>query len=601
MATSRSKKPRRPDGRGARDVASDAATTANGAIDESRAGRDDGPHPLSRGKRRFHLALAALGGAMQCLGFAGFSWWPFAFVCFLPMFYVLDQEHDASTKRVLALGLVHGFVGYTGGYYWLVEMLSAFSGFPKPLCWLMGSLFFFYQGLQQMLIYWLYRRARDRGIGVTAAAVPALLALELMFPTLFPSFLATGLHDLTTFIQIADLGGPMLVSAVVMAFNGALYEVLVAWKRRSADSASRPTGRRAATEGSEGSREGAPSGFTPDGGGAGDSPSGNERQPLPRLTPAIALASIALTLGYGAYRVSEVDARAAAAERLGVGVVQVNMGIFSKRDDPHEGHRRHLEQSARLQREHPEMDLLVWPESAYTYFLQDGVQNVRSRVLGPLETPLLFGGLRRREGADRSYAYNTAYLIDGDGEVLGTYDKTYLLMFGEYLPFGETFPILYDWSPNSGRFTPGTHVRPLTLPTQSGEVRLSALVCYEDVLPGFTRQAVREGDPHLLVNITNDAWFGDTHEPWIHLALAKFRAVEHHRALVRSTNSGVSALVDPVGRVLGEVGVFERGELFDELPLLQGTTVYAHVGDWPGFAALALILWMAFVRRRVAR
>lgn len=571
MATSRSKKPRRPDTRGARDVASDAATatTADGATDESRNGRDgrdDAPHVLSRGKRRFHLALAALGGAMQCLGFAGFSWWPFAFVCFLPMFYVLEEERDASTQRVLALGLVHGFVGYTGGYYWLVEMLSAFSGFPKPLCWLMGSLFFFYQGLQQMLIYWLYRRARDRGIGVTAAAVPALLALELMFPTLFPSFLATGLHDLTTFIQIADLGGPMLVSAVVMAFNGALYEVLVAWKRRS-----------------------------------GDSPSGNEKQPLPRLTPAIALASIALTLGYGAYRVSEVDARAAVAERLGVGVVQVNMGIFSKRDDPHEGHRRHLEQSARLQREHPEMDLLVWPESAYTYFLQDGVRNVRSRVLGPLETPLLFGGLRRREGSDRSYAYNTAYLIDRDGEVLGTYDKTYLLMFGEYLPFGETFPILYDWSPNSGRFTPGTHVRPLTLPIENGEVRLSALVCYEDVLPGFTRQAVREGDPHLLVNITNDAWFGDTHEPWIHLALAKFRAVEHHRALVRSTNSGVSALVDPVGRVLGEVGVFERGELFDELPLLQGTTVYAHVGDWPGFAALALILWMAFVRRRAAR
>jgi apolipoprotein N-acyltransferase len=125
------------------------------------------------------------------------------------------------------------------------------------------------------------------------------------------------------------------------------------------------------------------------------------------------------------------------------------------------------------------------------------------------------------------------------------------------------------------------------------------LVCYEDVLPGFTRQAVREGDPHLLVNVTNDAWFGDTHEPWIHLALAKFRAVEHHRALVRSTNSGVSAMVDPVGRVLGEVGVFERGELYEELPLLQGTTLYAHVGDWPGMAALLLILWMAFVRKRV--
>ncbi len=493
---------------------------------------------------------------MQCLGFAGFSWWPLAFVCFLPMFYVLDREPDASTKRVLALGLVHGFVCYAGGYYWLVEMLSVFSGFPGPVCWLMASLFFLYQGLQQMVVYWLYRRARRRGAGVTAAAVPALVALELVFPTLFPSFLATGLHELTYFIQVADLGGPMLVSAVVMACDGALYEVGVALARQ---------------------------------------------QSVPRRAPMIALAGVVLTLVYGAYRVAEVDARAESARHLDVGVVQVNMGIFSKRDDPHEGHRRHLQQSTRLEEAHPELDLLVWPESAYTYFLRDGIENVGSRVLGPVSTPLLFGGLRRREGPDRSYAYNTAYLTDGDGNVLGTYDKTYLLMFGEYLPFGETFPILYDWSPHSGRFTPGTQVRPLVLPlADGGEARLSPLVCYEDVLPGFTRQAVREGSPHLLVNITNDAWFGDTHEPWIHLALAKFRAVEHHRALVRSTNSGVSAMVDPVGRQLGEVGVFERGELVASLPLLQGQTVYARVGDWPGFAALLLVLFMAFVRRRAS-
>ncbi|MCB9623544.1 MAG: apolipoprotein N-acyltransferase [Sandaracinus sp.] len=545
MASSKGKKGRRDDGVKA------ASDTSVSSVD---AAPQDDTTELSRRTRWGHVGLVALGGWMQCLGFAGFSWWPFAFVCFLPMFWVLEREPNASTKRVLALGLMHGFVGYSGGYYWLVEMLSAFSGFAKPLCWAMASLFFFYQGLQQMLIYWLYRRARQRGMGVTAAAVPALLALELVFPTLFPSYLATGLHDLTYFIQTADLGGPMMVSAVVMACNGALYELLSAWR---------------------------------------------QKRPLPRRPPALALAGVVLTLGYGFYRVSEVDARAEAAQHLDVGVVQVNMGIFSKRDDPHEGHRRHLQQSARLEREHPELDLLVWPESAYTYFLQDGIENVRTRVLGPVQTPLLFGGLRRREGADRMYAYNTAYLTDGDGNVLGTYDKTYLLMFGEYLPFGETFPILYDWSPNSGRFTPGTHVRPLVLPLEDGgEARLSALVCYEDVLPGFTRQAVREGDPHLLVNVTNDAWFGDTHEPWIHLALAKFRAVEHHRALVRSTNSGVSAMVDPAGRVLGEIGVFERGELAASLPLLEGRTLYAHVGDWPGWGGLLLILWMAFVRRR---
>ncbi|MCU0676792.1 MAG: hypothetical protein MUE69_28880, partial [Myxococcota bacterium] len=149
-----------PDGEGSVEASSTSSTATSPHAGSATSA-------LTPRRRWLHVGLAALGGGMQCLGFAGFSWWPFAFVCFLPMFYVLDQERDASTKRVLALGLVHGFVGYTGGYYWLVEMLSVFSGFPKPLCWLMASLFFFYQGLQQMLIYGLYRRARDRGVGVT--------------------------------------------------------------------------------------------------------------------------------------------------------------------------------------------------------------------------------------------------------------------------------------------------------------------------------------------------------------------------------------------------------------------------------------------------
>lgn len=499
-----------------------------------------------------NLALASLGGIMQCLGFAGFSWWPFALICWLPMFWILETEPNMSGKRAFRLGLAHGFVGYTGGYYWLVEMLENFSGYEGAPNWFFGSVFFLYHGLQQAFIYALYFRIRDRGWPRMLAAIAALLTLELAFPVLFPAFLATGFHDLPMFIQIADLGGPMLVSAVVMSVNVALYESIGARKTKV----------------------------------------------LPKRDLAIAIGSLVLTLGYGAYRMAEVDARAADARTLEVGMVQVNMGIFEKREEPFEGHRRHLRQSQILERNHPELDLLVWPESAYTFFLPESMTNVKQRVLGPVSTATIFGGLTRRQGEERMQAFNTAFLTDADGEILSTYDKTYLLMFGEYLPFGETFPVLYDYSPNSGRFTPGDHVRPLVLPTDEGEVRMSALVCYEDVLPRFTRSAVREGNPHLLVNITNDSWFGDTQEPWVHLALAKFRAVEHHRALVRSTNSGVSAFVDPVGRVLDTIGVEEQGQSVAELPLLDGWTLYQTVGDWPGWAGLGLAFWFGFVGRR---
>ncbi|MEM9860141.1 MAG: apolipoprotein N-acyltransferase [Myxococcota bacterium] len=509
---------------------------------------------LSPRRRWAHVGVAVLGGVLQSLA-QGFSYWPLAFVCFLPMFWLQEAEPKARTQRILALGLVHGTVCFTGGYYWLVAMLENFSGYEGLPNWGFASVFFVYQGVQQMLLYWLYARARRRGAPVALAAVGSLMAVEWLFPALFPSFLATSLHNLPIFLQVVDLGGPMLLSAVMMAANAALFEAYRV-------------------------RHGAPQA---------------------RRTWGVAAFGLVFTLAYGAYRVAEVDARAADAETVHVGMVQVNMGIFEKREDPFEGHRRHLQQSRQLLAR-GDLDLLVWPESAYTYFLREGTPDVRRTVLSspdfpePLEAPTLFGGLSRRRVQGEGRSYNTAFLTNARGEIVGTYDKTYLLAFGEYLPLGDVFPILYEWSPNTGRFTPGDHVRALA----HGSMRITTLVCYEDVLPAFTRRAVAENTPNLLANITNDAWFGDTREPWIHLALAKFRAVEHHRALVRATNSGVSAFVDPVGRTLDTIAVGERDQLVAELPLLDENTVYTSLGDWPAYLGAPLIAFLAFRRRRDA-
>jgi apolipoprotein N-acyltransferase len=189
--------------------------------------------------------------------------------------------------------------------------------------------------------------------------------------------------------------------------------------------------------------------------------------------------------------------------------------------------------------------------------------------------------------------YNTVFLMDDQGTVRSTYDKTYLLMFGEYLPFGDLFPILYELSPNSGHFTAGSHVRPLKL----GPWRISTPVCYEDVLARFTRHMVLEAKPHVLINLTNDAWFGDTQEPWIHLVLSEYRAIEHRRYMVRATNSGISAVIDPMGRVVAQTGVLTRENLRYDVRMLDGETIYTRFGDWPGWLGLGAIAWM-FIRRR---
>jgi hypothetical protein len=158
-------------------------------------------------------------------------------------------------------------------------------------------------------------------------------------------------------------------------------------------------------------------------------------------------------------------------------------------------------------------------------------------------------------------------------------------------------PKLYDWSPNSGHFTPGKIIDPLPITINGMTHPVSVLICYEDILPSFTNKVVAHAKPELLVNMSNDAWFGDTAEPWEHVALAQLRAVEHRRYLVRSTNSGVSAVVDPVGRVIVHGGTFDAEALDAIVHWQQTSTVYETLGDVPWYLLTVLLLACAFVPR----
>lgn len=494
------------------------------------------------------LGLSIFSAVLSFLAFPGFDVWPLAFICLVPLFFALDWSPRLTNKQVILCAIAFGFTGMWGGYYWVVNVLQDFSGFPLVLCLFLASLLNLAQGGMLALMAWLYHRLRGRGWWPILAAPAAHAASEFIYPMLFPYYYANHLHDLPLLIQTADLGGPLLVTTFVSAFNVGVYHLV------------RPL---------------------------------VMKEPWHKKQIAIAAAVTVFTVGYGAYRMAEVDARAAESPAITVAMPQVSMGIFEKRENPYLGVQKHIDMSLEAERE-VDPDLLIWPESAFTFFLPDGITNVKQHVMGPVSTPLLFGGLQRRtvDGIERHY--NTAFMVDGDGEVQGTFDKTYLLAFGEYLPFGEEFPVFYEWSPHSGHFTAGNHVEALPF----GDFRITALICYEDIMPGFVRDAVNQADPHLLVNITNDAWFGETSEPWQHLALAKFRAVEHHRYLVRSTNSGVSAIIDPAGRVVANTGIFTEETLTGEVHMMTGTTVYQYLGDWPGWLALAACIYLGWFRRR---
>jgi apolipoprotein N-acyltransferase len=177
--------------------------------------------------------------------------------------------------------------------------------------------------------------------------------------------------------------------------------------------------------------------------------------------------------------------------------------------------------------------------------------------------------------------YNSALGVQPDGTILPPYHKRVLMPFGEYTPMAEIFPFLKEMNASVGDFSAGTGPAVFGLKLQAGlEATLSVapLICYEEVQPQFAAESVRSG-AHLLVGLSNDAWFGDTAAPHQHHMIAAFRAIENRRSFVRSTNSGLSALLDPFGRTVATLPTFGEGVLEARLPLEDRLTIYTRYGN----------------------
>ena len=495
-------------------------------------------------------AGAALSGVLYFLGYAGMDVWPLEFVALIPLWISIQGQ---TPKASFWLGALNGLVMCVGGFYWLFTMLKVFSGFGTFLCIFFMVVICAFQGLRHAVLCWLYARGVARGHSRVLVFVAANAATELCFPLLFTWYFGAGVHEVPLLTQGAELGGPIFVSLVLVAANLGIAEPLLAYL---------------------------------------------ERRPVNRRLLIGCAGVFAANMAYGAVRISQTDARMAAADEAQVGIVQGNMALIQKREDPGEGLRRHKRLTAELRQKGA--DLVVWSESSVTFAVPEQMYKtfMRDRVSGQLGVPSIFGAVIFRHDKDRERWFNSALVANAAGEVQGRYDKQFLLAFGEYLPFGDTFPILHKWSPNSGKFSKGTSLEPLRVEVKGKERVITTLICYEDISPSFTNEAVNFANPDLLVNITNDAWFGDSTEPWEHLALAKFRAIEHRRYLIRSTNSGISAIVDANGRLVVNTKPFVAEAVLAPVRFLRGGTVYETLGDWP-WAILSLVsVGAAFVKRK---
>ena len=492
---------------------------------------------------RSHALAAAASGVLIAACFLRFQLWPLAWVAFVPLLWSLAQ---APTPRAATrLGIVAGLTTNLPAFYWLVYTIHVFGGFSYPIAIFFYASLTVFTAVQFVLFALAWQRT---GPGPLALAAPLLwVSLEFLFPNLFPWRMAHCQLRVPVLLQIGDLTGPYGLSFVMVWVSAALAE-LIAHRR---------------------------------------------------IAPLVAAATAAMGIVvYGAWRLPVVERAAASAPTARVALVQGNVGIKEKGDVRYFD--VNLDKYQELSEpEQDATDLIVWPETVNQHWVQADAARLdaKENPFDNLRTHLIFGGLAFRVlGPKEAQEFNSAFVVAPGGVVLGRYDKRILMPFGEYLPFATYLPFLKSISPETGGFTAGTTVSVFDI---GGKLKVGQLICYEDLLASMSRHATQAG-AEVLLNILNDAWYGNTAAPYQHQALALWRAIENRRYLLRASNSGVTSIIDAAGRVVAEGGLFTAEVVSATVPRLGLTTFYTRYGDvfaWLVLAAAVILLLVPRPRR----
>jgi apolipoprotein N-acyltransferase len=239
-------------------------------------------------------------------------------------------------------------------------------------------------------------------------------------------------------------------------------------------------------------------------------------------------------------------------------------------------------------------DLIVWPESPAPFQEHDPqFRDALTSLARTANAPIIAGniGIERTTENERGYfQFNSASFISAQGEFVGRYDKMHLVPFGEYVPYRHLFFFAHSLLNEVGLFDPGQQ---RTLFTTNGHT-FGTFICYESIFADEVRQFTKQG-AEVLVNISNDGWYGDTSAPWQHLNMVRMRAIENHRWILRATNTGVTASINPSGRVIAAAPRHIRTSIRVPFAYEHDLTFYAAHGDAFAYAcalvtALALAL-----------
>jgi len=526
---------------------------------------------LNRGhpSRLYTLAVAVATALLLILGMPGrIGWWPLLFIALTPL---LSAVRRLPPMRSACMGMFCGLLYNIGLLYWIVIVLGRYGGLPPWISVPGMTLLALYMGSYFALFCLLLNLVINRsgsGKGSTARlvfAAPVLwVGLDFLRSFLFSGFpwmdLGYGLYRQPLLIQVADLGGHHLVSFCIVLLNSLLVWLVDRSPNRLSGSVL--------------------------------------RQRIPAVIACVLLACVG---GYSFLRYQQVSSAMETGQQATVGVVQGNINqdekwTAARKEDTVD---RYLALSRNIL-ENQDVELLVWPETALPFYPQQ--DPLMGRVLDFVQDEninLLTGApyfvLKTQKKAELKPIdyFNSGLLINPSGKLTGRYDKQHLVPFGEYVPIRSYLPFLEPLVVSVGDFTAGSSYEPL----QAGNIMAGVLICFESIFPEISRREVEAGS-NLLVNLTNDAWYGRSSAPYHSLAMSVFRAVETRRSLVRAANTGISGFVEPTGTIRAQSQLFVSAALTETMVLSDEQTIFTRGGHWFGAFCLAMILPLLLLHRR---
>lgn len=513
---------------------------------------------------------AALLLALAMPGHTG--WWPLLFIGLSPL---LQVTLSAPPGRSALAGFVFGLCYHLALLYWILIVLGRYGGLPPwlslPALFLLAAYMACFPAAFSFFLSLVAGRSRnrERSVAPLVWAAPVLwVGLDYLRGILLSGFpwmdLGYGLFGQPKLIQAADLGGHHLITFCLVLCNGLVVGFIDRRRREHR---------------------------------------WNIRRERRLLLAAVCF--LVFIGGYSLIRFQAVERIAGTAASARIAVIQGNVDQAIKWSPATK--EATVEGYLRLSREalqSADAELVVWPETALPFYPQ------RDALIGRVvdfavthNTWLLTGAplysitpgiTPKTNGMDQVRYYNGAVLIGPDGKIGGQHAKQHLVPFGEYVPLRRFLPFLEPLVVSIGDFSVGTDKGPLVL----GPMKLGMLICYESIFPDIARESVARGS-NLLVNITNDAWYGRSSAPYQSMAMAVFRAVETRRSLIRAANTGISGFVDPLGRVTGQTALFTEAALSSRPPMLDLATVFSRNGHRFGAACcLSIPLLVVFRPRR---